>query len=90
MSKHKQKKSQHSVIHPSLEKIGAVALMAVSVLVTFESVIEHHPKFGHHSEESKQPLMSEVFVARAETKGESARLPEEFDIGLQTPHVAGL
>jgi hypothetical protein len=90
MSKQKHQKVQHTVIHPSLEKAGAIALAAVSVLVTFETLIEHHPKLGRHSEESKKPLMSEVFVARAETKGETARLPEEFDIGLQTPHIAGL
>lgn len=88
MSKQKAKQIEHTIIHPTAEKVGAIALTAVSVLVSFEALIEHHPKFARHHDVS-QPSISEIF-ARGETKGETARLPEEYDIGLQTPHVAGL
>lgn len=86
MSKHK--KVKHTVIHPTAEKVGALALTAISILVTFEALIEHNPKFKGHEAPGAQNL-AEVYV-RAETKGETSRLPEEFDIGLQTPHIAGL
>jgi hypothetical protein len=89
MSKHKNKEVKHTVIHPTAEKVGALVLTAVSMLVSFEAIIEHNPKFSHKLHEVTTPGVSEVFV-RAETKGETSRLPEEFDIGLQTPHVAGL
>jgi hypothetical protein len=92
MSKQKSKKVvvQHSVIHPTAEKVGAIVLTVLSVLVSFEAIIEHNPKFSrvHHGDDNK-PAISELF-ARGESKGETARLPEEFDIGLQTPHVSGL
>lgn len=89
MSKQKNKKAKHTVIHPSAEKIGAVVLTALSMLVTFEAIIEHNPKFSHRVHDVAGPNMAEVYV-RAETKGEAGRLPEEFDIGLQTPRIAGL
>jgi hypothetical protein len=88
MSK-KAKKVEHTVIHPTAEKIGAIILTAVSILVTFEAIIEHNPKFARGHDSAGQSSMSEIF-ARGESKGETARLPEEFDIGLQTPHIAGL
>jgi hypothetical protein len=88
MSKQTSKTIEHTIVHPVAEQIGAVALTAVSLLVSFEVMLEHHPKIAghHHKAESSA---SEVF-ARGETKGETARLPEEFDIGLQTPHVTGV
>lgn len=89
MSKHITKKVKHTVIHPTAEKVGALALTALGMLVSFEAIIEHNPKFSHRAHEANTPSVSEVFV-RAETKGETSRLPEEFDIGLQTPHIAGL
>lgn len=86
----KAKKIEHTVIHPHAEKVGAIILTIVSVLVSFEAIIEHSDKFGRgHASAQSQVGASEVFI-RAETKGETARLPEEFDIGLQTPHVTGI
>lgn len=89
MSKHKTKKVAHTVIHPTVEKVGALALTAISILVTFEALIEHNPKFAQAHEAGSSQNLAEVYV-RAETKGETSRLPEEFDIGLQTPRIAGL
>jgi hypothetical protein len=89
MSKQKNVKVKHTVIHPSAEKLGAIVLTALSLLVSFEAIIEHHPKFSHGHSETTRSGSSDMFV-RAETKGETSRLPEEFDIGLQTPHIAGL
>ena len=86
MSKQKVSEAEHRVIHPIAEVVGAYVLTALSVLVSFEAIIEHHSKSTH---ETSRPAMSEMF-ARADGKGETARLPEEFDIGLQTPHVSGL
>jgi hypothetical protein len=90
MSKQKVQKIEHTVIHPIAEKVGAVALTVLTLLVSMEAIIEHNPKFSHgaKSDDSK-PAINEIF-ARGESKGEAARLPEEFDIGLQTPHIAGL
>jgi hypothetical protein len=82
------KQIEHTVIHPTAEKIGAIMLTALSILVSFEAIIEHSQKHASHDDNSK-PGINEIF-ARGETKGETARLPEEFDIGLQTPHVSGL
>jgi len=79
----------HTVIHPSLERMGAIVLTAVSVLVSFEAIVEHQDKFSHHQDDQDATYASQIF-ARSETKGETARLPEEFDIGLQSPHVTGL
>lgn len=90
MSKPKTKKVEHTIIHPNAEKIGAVALTAVSMLVAFEAIVHHGgDKRGYHEPSQNQMALTEVF-ARGETKGETARLPEEYDIGLQTPHIAGL
>jgi hypothetical protein len=89
MSKHKAKKVKHTVIHPTAEKVGALVLTAISVLVTFETLIEHNPKFARVHEASSSANLAEVYV-RAETRGEAGRLPEEFDIGMQTPRIAGL
>jgi len=88
MSK-KSKTIEHTIIHPYAEKAGAIVLTAVGLLVSFEAIVEHHPKFGHGHEPSIVGGASQV-VMRAEPKGETARLPEEFDIGLQTPHVTGV
>ena len=79
----------HTIIHPNLEKVGAIVLTAVCMLVTVEGIVEHqtHSKKEHYGDEAQ--LTNQIF-ARNETKGETARLPEEFDIGLQTPHISGL
>jgi len=87
MSKQKVKKVKHTVIHPTAEKVGAILLTALSILVSFEAIIEHAYKHEQRSHDSKTNI-SEMFVR--ETKGETSRLPEEFDIGLQTPRIAGL
>jgi hypothetical protein len=87
----KQKQIEHTVIHPAAEKVGAIVLTVLSVLVSFEAIIEHQQNTSHgdsHHDGSRSAL-TEIF-ARGETKGETARLPEEFDIGLQTPPVGGL
>jgi hypothetical protein len=78
----------HTVIHPNLEKWGAVAFTALCMLVSFESIVEHHAKDVYHGKREAQ-YASQIF-SRSESKGETARLPEEFDIGLQTPRIAGL
>jgi hypothetical protein len=89
MSKQKSKQIRHTVIHPTAEKVGALVLAAISILVTFEAIIEHNPKFARAHDAAGSQNLAEVYV-RAETRGEASRLPEEFDIGLQTPHIAGL
>jgi hypothetical protein len=87
MSKQTNKKQiEHTIIHPAAERAGAIALTALSLLVSFEGVLEHSL---HGDHDQGQPAISEV-IARGETKGETARLPEEFDIGLQTPHITGI
>jgi hypothetical protein len=86
MSK-QNKKVQHRVIHPHAEWLGAVVLTAVSALVSFEAIIEHSSDHGNKNHDTAKNV-SEMFVR--EVKGETSRLPEEFDIGLQTPHIAGL
>jgi hypothetical protein len=80
----------HTIVHPSLEKVGAIILTVVSVLVSFETIVEHHSK--HEKVDKQDPHLSSQIFARTETtkSGETARLPEDFDIGLQTPHVSGL
>ena len=87
MSKHK--KVKHTVIHPTAEKIGALVLTAISILVTFEALIEHNPKFSKSHEMGSGQNLAEMYV-RTDNKGEAGRLPEEFDIGLQTPRIASL
>ena len=88
MSK-QNKKIEHTVIHPTAEKVGAILLTGLSLLVSFEAIIEHSAEKQKHPEPKSSVNISEVFV-RGEVKGEAGRLPEEFDIGLQTPRVAGL
>jgi hypothetical protein len=87
----KQKEIEHTVIHPVAEKVGAIALTALSILVSFEAIVEHQHKAAHGDDhgDANRAAVTEIF-ARGETKGETARLPEEFDIGLQTPPVGGL
>lgn len=84
-----QKITEHTVIHPVAERVGAVVLSVLGFLVSFELMLEHHPKLSHAGSHANSHGISEVF-ARGETKGETARLPEEFDTGLQTPHITGL
>jgi hypothetical protein len=72
------------------ERAGAFVLTAMAMLVSVEMIIHHNPWTGsNHNSGSSQSSSSELF-ARAEGKGEAARLPEEFDIGLQTPHITGI
>jgi len=78
---------EHRVIHPTAEWVGAVVLTAVGALVSFEAIIEHSADQGYKSHDNNKNV-AEMFVR--EIKGETSRLPDEFDIGLQTPHVAGL
>lgn len=73
-----------------MERVGAGVLAGMAMLVSVELVMEHAPtgdKRGAH--DTNHTSLTEVF-ARGEGKGETARLPEEFDIGLQTPNIAGL
>jgi hypothetical protein len=84
----KTKNQKHTIIHPHLETFGAIALTLVSTFVSFETIIEHHAKESYHSK--RDTAYANQIFARSESKGETARLPEEFDIGLQAPHVAGL
>jgi hypothetical protein len=69
-------------------RLGALAFTGLAVVGATEMILEHmqslNPAVGHGSSS-----LTELF-ARGEGKGESARMPEEFDIGLQTPHVSGL
>lgn len=77
----KTHKVEHTIVHPVAERVGAIALTVMCALVSFEAIIEHQS--GEHNPHT---VVSEVF-ARGETKGEAARIPEEFDIGMQTPHI---
>ncbi len=69
-------------------RIGALVFTGLVVIGATEMVLEHmtvsNPTAGHASNS-----ISELF-ARGEGKTESARLPEEFDIGMQTALVSGL
>ena len=69
-------------------RLGALAFTSLAIVGATEMILEHmqalNPVAGHGSSS-----VSELF-ARGEGMGESARMPEEFDIGLQTPHVSGL
>ncbi len=51
------------------------------MLVSVEMVLEHAPA-GQHGSHAKHGAVHEV-LARGESKGETARLPEEFDVGCR-------
>lgn len=83
-----QDRQQASVLE-RVERAGAMALASLAMLVSVEMVMEHS-QGGHHVHHgSKHGSISDV-LKRGETKGETARLPEEFDTGLQTPNIAGI
>jgi hypothetical protein len=67
---------------------SALGFAALTIVGATELIMEHmsalNPAAGHGSNS-----ISELF-SRGEGKNESARMPEEFDIGLQTPHISGL
>lgn len=71
-----------------IEQLGAVALTGLAMLVSVEMVLEHAPA-GQHGGHAKHASAVHEVLARGESKGETARLPEEFDVGLQTPDIAG-
>ncbi len=95
MSKQKLSKKQlkiQQIAHDRMQAMaiqaGALGFAALTLVGASEMVMKHvaalNPATGHGS-----TSISELF-ARGEGKNESARMPEEFDIGLQTPHIAGL
>jgi hypothetical protein len=89
MSKQKiEKDKESSARKEAAARLGAVMLTGLAIVGAAEMIMEHMPALnmaaGHGS-----TSISELF-ARGEGKGESARMPEEFDIGLQTPHISGL
>jgi len=69
-------------------RIGA-ALFAALTMVSAGELLQEHvitvPVAAHDSYMS----LHEDIMARAEGKGEAARLPEEFDVGVQSAHVSG-
>lgn len=85
MSKQKEIKNENSIFQLTAAHLGAWALVGLTVVGASEMILEHqsavNPAAGHGSSEQ---------VARAEGRGESARMPEEFDIGLQTTSISGL
>jgi len=89
MSKQKIKQElEENRSHEAALRVGAWMLAGLALVGVTEMITEHqhavNPASGHST-----ALVSELF-ARGEGKGETARLPEEFDVGLQTPHVSGL
>lgn len=73
-------------------QLGVVVLTAAAMLATTEML--HHAELasvpievgsGHNAQMAQQEPIS----ARAEGGKESARLPEEYDIGLRMPTIAG-
>lgn len=73
------------------ERVGAGVLAGIAMLVSVEMVLEHapgHEQAGHAVAGSHSNVLETL--ARGEGKGETARLPEEFDIGLQSPSIAGV
>ena len=73
------------------ERVGAGVLAGMAMLVSVELSLEH--AYGdHHDTKSDHSSVTGggMAMARGEGKGETARLPEEFDIGLQTPDISGI
>ena len=68
--------------------VGAWAMTALAMLGSVEMILQHMQSHNPVAGQSSTAVYEQV--GRAEGKGESARLPEEFDIGLQTPRVSGL
>jgi|GEM_PF-2354290 len=91
MSKQKiQKELQASLAHQTTIQAGAwlftvLALIGVSEM-TLEHMAAHSPAVGQHS----TSVANMELFARGEGRSETARLPEEFDVGLQTPRISGL
>lgn len=67
---------------------GALGFAALMLVGATEMIMEHMPSM-HQASGHGSTSISELF-ARGEGKGETARMPEEFDIGLQTPHITGV
>lgn len=69
-------------------RIGAGVLTATAFLVSTERLmhLNHHDAAalgsGQHAAAETQP-------ARAEGARETARLPEEYDVGLRAPYTSG-
>ena len=70
------------------QHVGAWVLTAMALLGSVEMFLHHQQAHNPTAGQSSTAVYEQI--ARAEGKGESARLPEEFDIGLQTPRVSGL
>lgn len=89
MSKQKIKQElEANLSHEAALRVGAWLMAGLAFVGVTEMITEHqhvvNPATGHNT-----AIVSELF-ARGEGKGETARLPEEFDVGLQTPHISGL
>lgn len=75
-------------------QVSAWVLTATALLVSTERLM-HHQEYatvpatageaGHHA-----PAATENLAARAEGARETARLPEEYDVGLREPTISGL
>jgi len=88
MSKQKIQKELHErQLHQTAARLGAWALTALAIVGVHE-MITHNVHSISQTVHSTAGL-SEMF-ARGEGRSETARLPEEFDIGMQTPRVSGL
>lgn len=91
MSKQKIKQELlENQAHQAAARLGAWVLAGLSVVGVSKMILEHqhsvNPAIGH-SIISAADLET---MARGEGRSETARLPEEFDVGLQTPHISGL
>jgi hypothetical protein len=70
------------------QHLGAWALTGLALMGSLEMLLHHHQVTNPTAGQSSTAVYEQM--ARGEGKGESARLPEEFDIGLQSPRVSGL
>ncbi len=95
MQKQKSEKDTLVAVSESLAaRIGAWVLLGAALLASTEVLYEqHHPAAfypigsGHIAQIAH--TAPEVSAARAEGTRETARLPEEFDVGLRMTAISG-
>lgn len=71
-----------------LQRLGA--WMFTALIIAGGSELLHEGRLAPATVTIEPSYAHENTMARAEGKGEAARMPEEFDVGLQTPHTSGL
>lgn len=70
-------------------RVGAWALTATAMLGLTEGVHREFAAIALPAHQPVSPIGHEELMARGEGARESARLPEEYDIGLRSPNVTG-